>query len=303
MKTIISSLLFLFVFSVNAQNLLAENHFEADGINHVEVSGIFCDVVVSSGSRLVVDGKVYGNGEFGDYVISSIRSGSTLLYKVERKSELGMKNFTNISGKITLSLPQSIELKVKNTSGDVQISEYASDELRVVTTSGNIKVTDVNADCFFKATSGDVYGKQITGSIEMTSTSGNQTFAVVNGNISSVATSGDIQFRGVEGTVSAQATSGNISFEDFKGEVNATTTSGNINGVNVNLIGESRFKATSGNLSMLLSNKEENVGFDLSATSGSIRLDDKRVGNKLIVNQGNVAVKGTTTSGNITFRF
>lgn len=282
-----------------AQTTLAEHSYEAEGITEVSVSGIFCDVTVrrSANSSMVFDGRIEGDGDPGDYVIASIRSGSTVVFKVERKKGQNW-GWSDISlARLELSLPVGTTLKVDNTSGDVEVSDYESASLLVTATSGDIILRGIKANTRLKTTSGDVDVNTAQGDISVRSTSGDQELNDVSGNLNSEATSGDIEVRKFSGSLELSATSGDIDLRELEGLVSAATTSGDIKGDYIQLTGDSRFKSTSGDIIMDLENDLEDVGFDLRATSGDLEVGHRDAEDRLVIKRGNVLVTGISTSG------
>ncbi|MEQ9303033.1 MAG: hypothetical protein RJQ14_03890, partial [Marinoscillum sp.] len=72
MKSLLTLVAFTLSFGLLSQNILAEHHFEDSGIEEVSISGVFCDVNVTSGDLVIFDGLIEGRGDEGDYVIASI---------------------------------------------------------------------------------------------------------------------------------------------------------------------------------------------------------------------------------------
>ena len=288
-------------FASFAQTTLAEHHFESSEVKQVVIDGVFCDVTVSPGSSLVFDGIIKGNGQSGDYLIASIQTGTTVVFKVERKKERN-RGWSNIElGKLSLTLPEHIELKITNTSGDVIVSDFTG-ELEASTTSGDMVLKNINSDCWLKTTSGDLRARNITGDVKMRSTSGSQEYFEVQGNLEAQATSGNIECDKIKGNVKAFATSGGLDFDGVEGAMEAGTTSGNITGDYVRITGDSRFKSTSGDIYFVFENEIESLGFDLRATSGDLRVGGSRSGDRIYMDRGQYMVAGESTSGDQVYK-
>ncbi|WP_421889042.1 DUF4097 family beta strand repeat-containing protein [Marinoscillum sp.] len=288
-------------FASLAQTILAEHHFESPDIKQVVVEGVFCDISVQPGSSLIFDGIIKGNGSPGDYVIASIKTGTTVVFKVERKKE-GNRGWSNIeAGKLTLTLPAHVELKVTNSSGDIDISDFTG-ELEASTSSGDIVLKNITSDCWLKTTSGDLRARNVTGNIAMSSTSGGQEYFEIRGNLETQATSGNIECDKVTGNVKAFATSGDLDFDGVEGAIEAGTTSGNITGDYVRITGDCRFKSTSGDIYFVFENEIGSLGFDLRATSGNLRVGNSRSGNRLYMDRGQYIIAGESTSGDQVYK-
>lgn len=288
-------------FASFAQTTLAEHHFESSDVKKVVIDGAFCDVFVTPGSSLVFDGIIKGSGKSGDYLIASIQTGSTVVFSVERKQERN-RGWSNIEvGKLALTLPEHIELKITNTSGDINVSDFTG-ELEASTTSGDIVLKNINSDCWLKATSGDLRARNVTGDIKMRSTSGDQEYFEIRGNLETQATSGSIECDKIKGNVKAFATSGDLDFDGIEGAIEAGTTSGNITGDYVRITGDSRFKSTSGDIYFVFENEIESLGFDLRATSGDLRVGSSRSEDRLYMDRGQYTIAGESTSGDQVYK-
>ncbi|MBN2597791.1 hypothetical protein [Labilibaculum sp.] len=68
------------------------------------------------------------------------------------------------------------------------------------------------------------------------------------------------------------------------------------------LLGESYFKATSGDVSMNLLNDFEQLSFDLSASSGSLRAGNRKGDDNPYFKGGKIWIYGKISSGNQTFK-
>lgn len=303
MKSTLNLLMILFGISAFGQNILAEHHFEAKDVERVVINGVFCDVEVTGESdRVIFDGIIKGDGKEGDYLIASIRNGSTVIFKVESKSTKKWGwNDINFS-KLTLQIPDNVTLKIENTSGDITIDDYAGDDLDVKATSGDISLKRINADVSIRTTSGDVVVRGIEGEIRTVSTSGDQEYFGIDGELQAEATSGDIDVNKVVGDIMLGATSGDLELDGIKGAIKARTTSGEIEGDYITLAGNSSFRTTSGEIYMILENELDELSFDLRASSGDLRVGGIRSEDHLVLKKGNIMIQGVSTSGDQTYK-
>jgi len=120
----------------------------------------------------------------------------------------------------------------------------------------------------------------------------------LDGDLSAHASSGNISIYDVYGNVSADCSSGNIKLRDLEGVLEVESSSGNIRGEDIKLTGGSRFKATSGNITIGLLNKDNDLSFDLDSGSGNLYAVGSTADDRLILKNGPITITGTTSSGN-----
>lgn len=297
MKSLLTLVAFTLSFGLLSQNILAEHHFEDSGIEEVSISGVFCDVNVTSGDLVIFDGLIEGKGDEGDYVIASIRNGNTVVFKVERKKERDWGWNEIDVARLNLKIPVGTVVKIENTSGDVSVSVYDAEVLTVSATSGDVLLRDIKSDAKVKSTSGDIDVRGLQGNLSMRSTSGDQELVDLVGNLRTESTSGDIKVSRLIGSLDVSATSGDIELNEIEGSVSASTTSGNTEGERVFLTGDSRFKSTSGDIEISLKNDLEEIGFDLRATSGDLEVGSIDGDDRLVLRRGKLQLTGISTSG------
>ncbi len=296
------TLLFIgWMFSATGQQVLAEKHFEADDINSVKVNGVFCDVRIVQKDRLVFNGMIKGDGDAGDYLIAVIQSGKDVLIKVERKRGSNWRWNDLEVAHLNLEVPGNIDLTIENSSGDIRVDGFKGQEVDITATSGDVFLKEVEARVQVKTTSGDLQMRYLIGDVSIRSTSGDQDFFDLNGSLKTGATSGDIEIDKVLGNLDISTTSGDTDFSHVKGSILATSTSGSIEGDYVTLTQDSRFKSTSGDISIGLENDIDEIGFDLRATSGDLEVGRIDGDDRLVIRRGSILVTGVSTSGDQTY--
>src|SRR5690606_4530983 len=82
--------------------------------------------------------------------------------------------------------------------------------------------------------------------------------------------SGNKIINACKGELHMGSTSGTVSLTSHEGILDIETISGSIVGSSVKLTGTSSFKSQSGNIDMDLTNRQEELSFDLESTSGGI---------------------------------
>jgi hypothetical protein len=303
----------LMPFYSNAQTVYAEADAKFDGIKRVEVEGRFVDVNILGTDTDGVDlkGIIRGKLRSGkDFEFKHRQVGSVLKVWIEApRSIMGRFEAT-----LTLKVPYSTDIDIRNSSGDIYIEEIAADKMKLVTTSGDVKLKNIEIQLNTAATSGDLEIYYLKGAISAASTSGYQKFnhirasistratsgyflfSDVIGDLSTKTTSGDLQFENIDGRISNVSTSGNITINKAKTTLDLTATSGDISGDGIELIGDSKFKSTSGDVSIDF-NDINSLSFDLRASSGNLRVGSRSADRKLYKKNGDVWVHGVSIRG------
>lgn len=310
--------IFIMPFYSTAQTVYAEADTQFDGVKRIEIEGRFVDVNIIGTDEDEVDlkGIIRGKLRGGkDFEFKHKQNGSLLKIWIEAPRSI-MGRF---EANLTLKVPYSMDIDIRNSSGDVYIEEIAADKMKLVTTSGDIELKNIETQLTISATSGDLEIDYLKGAILSASTSGDQSLNHIRASISTRATSGDLIFSNVIGDLSTKTTSGDLKFENIDGRISnvstsgdltinkaktvldLTVTSGDINGDGIELIGDSRFKSTSGDVSMDFNNIST-MSFDLKASSGDLRAGSRSADRKLYMKNGDVWIYGVSSSGNQNYR-
>lgn len=310
--------LFQFSFSSFSQKIYADEKGAYDGVKKIEVDGRFCDVTIIGENRSdvnfqgIIKGFSKGGGDYeihhelnGDVLrvwVESPRSmwgtiEGKLMFKVPSETTI---DITNSSGDVYCEGIVSTLMKIKASSGDVKLQQLATD-LEVRTSSGDISVYEIKGNVISHSSSGDQEIAKLVGNIECETTSGDLTLEKINGDLDSRTTSGDLNFDGVQGKVKNVSTSGNFSIVNSKVILNLSSSSGDLKGQNLVLLGESFFNSTSGDIYMNLQNDFDQLSFELSASSGNIKVKDRRADDRFFQKNGEIWIHGKSSSGNQTF--
>ena len=308
----------LMPFYSSSQTVYAEVDAKFDGIKRVEIEGRFVDVNILGTDADEVDLKGIIRGklrEGKDFEFKHRQEGVVLKVWIEAPRSI-MGRF---EAKLTLKVPYSMDIDIRNSSGDIYIEEIVADKMKLVTTSGDVELKNIETQLNTSATSGDLEIDYLKGTISAGSTSGDQKFSHIRASVSTRATSGDFLFSDVLGDLSTKTTSGDLQFENIDGRIsnvstsgnltidkaqtilNLTTTSGDISGDGIELIGDSKFKSTSGDISMNFNNIDDK-SFDLKASSGDLRAGSRSADRKLYMKNGDVWIYGISSSGDQNYR-
>ena len=308
----------LMPFYSSSQTVYAEVDSKFDGIKRVEIEGRFVDVNIlgTDADQIDLKGVIRGKLRGGkDFEFKHRQEGDVLKVWIEAPRSI-MGRF---EAKLTLKVPYSMDIDIRNSSGDIYIEEIVADKMKLVTTSGDVELKNIETQLTSSATSGDLEIDYLKGAISAASTSGGQKFSHIRASVSSRATSGDFLFSDVIGDLSTKTTSGDLQFENIDGRIsnvstsgsvtidkaktilNLTATSGDISGDGIELIGNSKFKSTSGDVTVSFKNIDS-MSFDLRASSGDLRAGSRSADRKLYMNNGDVWVYGHSSSGDQSYR-
>ena len=306
-------------FSSFSQKTYADEKANYNEVSKVVVEGRFCDVFIQGQNREDVkfEGVIKGLSRKGDeYKIRHKLEGRVLKVWVESPRN----SWGNIDASLQFLVPSKIQIEVINSSGDVLCENITSDFTSLKASSGDIIGKRLISDLKVNTSSGEITLYEVKGDVTSKSSSGNQEFHKIVGNVSCVATSGDLELGNVVGDIVSRTSSGNVDCNMVEGKLknisssgnteitnskvvlNLTTTSGNIRGNEVFLLGDSYFKASSGDVSLSLVNDFEQLSFDLSASSGSLRAGNRKGDDQLYLKSGDLWVHGKTSSGNQNYR-
>lgn len=280
---------------IYAQSDFVEENFEMDGIKEIEVRGSFCDVSVKgyTGQTLYFDGKISGSSG-KNYSIEYDRDGSFLKIWVESLRN----NWGFTRGQLNLKVPHGIEVVVDNSSGDVYAADLSGRNIKLEASSGDIEANDIDNDLLLETSSGDIELTGLSGNLKSKSSSGDQRLRNVSGNIDGRSSSGRIDLQDIKGDIVAETSSGGIELDGFKGGLKLESTSGSLNGDEIELTANSSFRSSSGSIDIELVNDIESLSFDLNASSGSLRIGDRRAEDRYIDRRGGgIEIKGVSSSG------
>lgn len=282
------------------QRLLAETSFDLENVSIIKIQGRFCNVNIQKGNTNRIEAKITGSGDADDYQFESDLNGDRLYFEV-----ISPNNSWNSirEAYITVTVNSISELEVSNSSGNVTMKGIDGTTFDIQSTSGNVEIENLTADRLYaKSTSGNVYIKEVNSSLRAGSTSGNLDISEIKGDVSAKSTSGNIKIRYFEGPTEAESTSGNIMIANGKGVEYLKTTSGDIDGYDLMLDREVTLRSTSGDITLSVMNDFEELSFDLNSNSGDLRAGRYDSEDDLYIKNGNIWIKGTTTSGDLEIR-
>jgi len=280
---------------VFSQDILAKASFSIEQVKYLEVEGSFCNIELNgySGSSLKMDGKIEGSGDPDKYEIIYKEEGDRIKVWIERPNSI----WRNIEGLLHFDIPENVIVMVDNSSGNIEAEDLKSSEITLEASSGNITARNMKGILSLRCSSGNITLSDQNGSVTLRASSGNLKIDEVDGDLEAHASSGNITIYEVLGNVEADCSSGNIRLRDIEGRLNVGSSSGNIRGEDILLTGDSRFKASSGNVTIGLLNSEDDLSFDLDSGSGNLYAAGSTSDDRLILRKGSINITGITTSG------
>lgn len=271
---IIIGLLIFMIFGLNGkitfwggENELIEKLEFNDINNNVEVDVKSYDIEIIANSTDKIEVEVYGNEKTKDNVTISNNGSleikqkrSTLCFGICRSSKIIIKLPSNYQGKFNLN----------TISGDIKSNiSFKTLDNSVSTTSGDIKLLNV------------LKGK-------ISSTSGEITINYLKeGKVKT--TSGDIEINTIE-NVDVSSTSGEIDIDNFTGFGDIGTVSGDIRIDKFEILGNTSFSSTSGEIKVKLMNDAYIIA---ESVSGDKEIKSTR---------GEYELRAKTISGDITIK-
>jgi DUF4097 and DUF4098 domain-containing protein YvlB len=169
----------------------------------------FLNIVGSNTDTVTVKAEIYQNEPHDDYCLSldqNAQIAQLIANNCDTNSSSNYKNQTRID--LTVSVPSSFKLNIKDGSGEIDINNTADTAIR--DGSGKIVVSMIN------------------GSLTIEDGSGAIDVANIKGNVNINDGSGSIGLLNSTGDVTIHDGSGNIDVEDTSGSVTITDGSGGI---------------------------------------------------------------------------
>jgi DUF4097 and DUF4098 domain-containing protein YvlB len=252
--------------AVTASGAREEESFSYNGIDRVEVQGVFLDVEIrgDGGASVSMRTDLQDDSLLAprDFTVKHEVTGSTLRVWVEKNSGV----FTRGHGTLFFRVPMDAFVSASTASGNVRIDSMKTKQVQATTASGNLQLSDLDTSLVVGSISGDVILKRARGDVDLTSISG------------------DIEMSDVEGRISVKSISGDITGERLLLRL------------------DSLFKTVSGDIDVDLENALDELHYDLSTVSGDLVVGGVRSSRGLQMGNGSLMLKGESVSGSQTYR-
>lgn len=299
---IFTMLLGALFFNSQAQNDKKINE-TYDNLTAVHIKGSFCTVTAEGvdGTTLSIKGEISGSGSDNYSINYHVENGKLEVeVKSHKKNKWGWNN--SLRGNIDVKVPKSVAVMIHNSSGNIYAKKLeSSQEIELRASSGNIDAQQVTAALHVTASSGNIDLEQITGATKIKTSSGNQRVNQITGNVTSVASSGNTRFSDITGNLDALTSSGDIQLSNTKGACKLKASSGDIRGKGIHLEDHANIRTTSGSVNLDFANDMKELSFELTASSGNLRVAGEKSDRKLLLKQGSIQVKGVSSSGSQTY--
>jgi len=152
-----------------------------------------------------------------------------------------------------------------------------------------------------RSTTGGIEVLGSSGELEIGSTTGSLEIDDFEGTITASSTTGRHHYEEIIGQIDARSTTGRVEFSDVTARLRVRTSTGSQTGHDVLLTENSSFEATTGSIDMDLVNDLDDLEFDLTSTTGSLRVGDERSQRRLFFGGSGVEVNATTSTGSQRF--
>ncbi|NVK50608.1 MAG: DUF4097 family beta strand repeat protein [Cyclobacteriaceae bacterium] len=293
------TLVFLATFSF-AQNVLVDVNKSYPGINRLEVEGGWLDVSYEGGSGSDVQVEAYLASNDDDQDIVFVTVGNVLKIKYERSSRNMTWSNSQNKGYIKIKGPESIEINFRNSSGNTSVKNISSEETNMKVSSGRISAEGIDGDLKIGATSGRLIVNDVSGNVTASLTSGNAEINQVSGDVDYKSTSGSLNAYQIDGELNVEFTSGRAVLENIAQLGTLKFTSGSIRAEEAGLGPNTSFSGSSGNFKIQTYSSLQDFNYDLSSSSGSLKVGDRKTSKKLEIDNGSASwIKGRITSGSI----
>lgn len=273
---------------VNTQELSIE------GVHKIKIEYHSQDIILIATDEAVITVK--------EYLSDNKETAKATIYNENEKINIKGAHQSKIfffggfgQEKIEIYLPKRFlgELQVSTSSGDILAEDVIVDHLTAEASSGTVNIDTITAS-----------------QIEIGTSSGTIKIDTILGNSKIATSSGSIKVDTITGFLDASCSSGDIKVNALTGNSDLLVSSGNIEVDYLQLQGDTKAKATSGNIRIKIP-ADSSVAFQGSTSSGNINtffdeeLSYNQEGNQASGHYGSedgYQLKAQASSGNIDIR-
>ncbi len=233
-----------------------------------------------------------------DHTVLHSVVGSTVRVRVEQDRVLFPRPHR---GRLVFQVPRDTDITVESLTGSVSIVGIASPELRVRTTTGRISLEQIDADIHARTNTGSIEIRRSRGRFDVGSTTGPIRITDAEGPVISSSATGSHSYTDLLGDIDARSTTGSIELNRTEGSVRLRTSTGSQKGSAVTLTADSSFQASTGRIDMGLTNRLDQLQFELTSTTGSLEVGRERSQRRLFLSGTGIVVTGATSTGSQRF--
>jgi hypothetical protein len=266
--------------------------FSYDGITRIEIEGDTFDVRIQGTRSRTTTLEIV---EYSDkYTVLHSRSGDSLRVWVEREFSLFSRSRR---GELVFNVPGDATLRIDNSTGGVTIRNIHSDILNCETSTGDIMIEDGSADYRVHSATGDVEMEECSGDFDVNTSTGDIFLSDISGPISATSSTGDQEYHDIVGDLDARSTTGDIEIDGLSGTLHLTTSTGKQYGRDIELTGDCSFETSTGSIEMDFDIDVEELEFDLTSTTGSLRVGREESQRRLFLGARGFRISGKTSTG------
>lgn len=273
---------------------------EFAGIERIEIDSEFMEVNYEgkSGQELVELNGILESNRSGNFRISYLQEGNTLLIELDRKNLIGSGNHR---ASINLIGPKELNLKVYSGSGKTVVSGIEHPSLEITSGSGNIELFNLNVPSIqLQVSSGSIKGNNLIGDLNADISSGKVDIDFLEGDLVAKSSSGSLDIRRITGKLNVELSSGNLQMADISEIESLKVTSGSITGNRVGLGLKTRLISSSGNIYIQTFSDLKAFNYDVQAGSGSVVIGQSSSSGSLKIDNGAAStIVGSISSGRI----
>lgn len=291
-RLVVAALLLITATSLFAFGERESGEFGYTGVTTLEVEGeTFAVELRATGGRRV-EMRVE-NAPNGHTVYHSADDGTVRVW-VERTFSIFSRPHR---GRLVFLVPTDIDVSVDTSTGEVYATGLAGDALAIETSTGSVLVEEFTGGAKVRSTTGGIDIRRCEGDYRVRSTTGSIAITSVDGDLEVSSSTGSQRYEEVTGDIDARSTTGRIELSDTEGRLRLRTSTGRQVGTDVLLTGNSSFDSTTGDIEMDLVNDVDALEFDLSSTTGSLRVGGDRSQRELFASGTGFTVTGSTSTG------
>lgn len=224
-------------------------------------------------------------------------NGSTVRVWVERRFSLFQRPH---NGRMVFTVPAETSVEIDNSTGDIEargLQAARGGSLSFETSTGDIDLEEITGELSVSATTGNVEIDRVSGAVAVDTTTGHIDVESVEGPVSLRSSTGHQELSDVEGDITLRSTTGRIELDEVSGRLVLRTTTGNVRGRDVRLTRDSEIQSTTGNIELDLVNDINEMEFDLTSTTGSLRVGSDRSQRQLFLGSTGIRLEGSSSTG------
>ncbi len=291
-RLVIAAVLLITASSLFGFGERESGEFQYSGMNALEVEAetFAVEIRATRGRRVEMEVE---NAPNSYTVYHSTENGAVRVW-VERTFSLFSRPHR---GRLVFLVPADMALTLDTSTGEVYATGITTDSVSIETSTGSVLVEEFTRGASVRSTTGGIDIRRSEGDFTVRSTTGSIAITSVDGDLEVNSSTGSQRYEEITGDIDARSTTGRIELSDTEGRLRLRTSTGRQVGADVRLTGDSSFDSTTGSIEMDLENDVHALEFDLSSTTGSLRVGADRSQRELFLSGTGHTVTGSTSTG------